>query len=361
MLTLLSFLPISQTEGQNWTPVESSEISIQTGSIDIVPNKFQLYRVNDAEIKAILDDAPTEEEKVDGDMSMGKNVIIKLGLPDGESEEFMIYEYKMMESGLASQFPDFKTYYGNSISNPLHHVRIDYTTHGLRAMILSPDGSIFIDHFQRNDKNHKIVYYKKDFSKPITWFCGVKGNGFSERDKNKIDSRIGDCGIRHQYRLAIAATGEYTTFHGGTVALAMAAIMTTMNRVNGVFEKDCAVRMILVSNNNTIVYTNAATDPYTNGDPDMMINQNQANIDAVIGNANYDIGHVFGTNSGGLAGLGVTCAAGAKALGVTGSSAPIGDPFDIDYVAHEIGHQFNANHTQYNLSLIHISEPTRPY
>ncbi|MBK6566016.1 MAG: T9SS type A sorting domain-containing protein [Saprospiraceae bacterium] len=348
MLTLLSFLPISQTEGQNWTPVESSEITIQTGSIDIVPNKFQLYRVNDAEIKAILDDAPTEEEKVDGDMSMGKNVIIKLGLPDGESEEFMIYEYKMMESGLASQFPDFKTYYGNSISNPLHHVRIDYTTHGLRAMILSPDGSIFIDHFQRNDKNHKIVYYKKDFSKPITWFCGVKGNGFSEKDKNKIDSRIGDCGIRHQYRLAIAATGEYTTFHGGTVALAMAAIMTTMNRVNGVFEKDCAVRMILVANNSSIVYTNPATDPYTNGDPDMMINQNQANIDAVIGNANYDIGHVFGTNSGGLAGLGVTCAAGAKALGVTGSSAPIGDPFDIDYVAHEIGHQFNANHTQYN-------------
>jgi hypothetical protein len=348
MITFLFLLPISQTKGQSWIPVESSEITVKTGTSDVVPDKYQLYRVNDAEIKAILNDAPTEDDKPDGDMSVGKNAVIKLGLPDGESEEFMIYEYKMMEDGLAAQFPDIKTYRGIMLTNPYNQVRIDYTVHGLRAMILSPDGNIFIDHFQRNDKNHKIVYYKKDFSKPITWFCGVKGNGFAEKDKNKLDSRIGDCGIRHEYRLAVAATGEYTTFQGGTVALAMAAIMTTMNRVNGVFEKDCAVRMILVANNNLIVYTNPATDPYTNGDPGLMIGENQTNTDAVIGNANYDIGHVFGTNSGGLAGLGVTCATGAKALGVTGSGAPVGDPFDIDYVAHEIGHQFNANHTQYN-------------
>ena len=161
-------------------------------------------------------------------------------------------------------------------------------------------------------------------------------------------SRNPTCELR-EYRLAIAATGEYTTFHGGTVAAAQAAQVTTMNRVNGVYERDFGVRMIFVANNNnSIIYTNAATDPYSDGNTGAMIGEVQADIDATIGSGNYDVGHVFGTNSGGLAGLGVICTNGQKARGVTGSGAPIGDPFDIDYVAHELGHQFGANHTQNN-------------
>jgi hypothetical protein len=145
--------------------------------------------------------------------------------------------------------------------------------------------------------------------------------------------------------LALSATGEYTSFHGGTVALAQAAQATTMNRVNGVYEKDMAITMVIIANNDQIIYTNGGSDPFTNGNAGAMITQNQNNTDAVIGNGNYDIGHVFGTNSGGLAGLGVVCSNSQKGRGVTGSSNPIGDPFDIDYVAHEMGHQFGANHT----------------
>ena len=66
------------------------------------------------------------------------------------------------------------------------------------------------------------------------------------------------------YRIAIAATGEYTTFHGGTVAGAMAAMNTTLTRVSGVFEKTLSVKMMMVANNNLLVYTNSATDPYAN-------------------------------------------------------------------------------------------------
>ena len=151
------------------------------------------------------------------------------------------------------------------------------------------------------------------------------------------------------YRLALSATVEYSNFHGGTVALAQAAQVTTMNRVNGVFERDLGVTMEIVPNNDLIVYVGATnSDPFTNGDPGTMINENQTVCDNIIGSANYDIGHVFGTNSGGLAGLGVICVGGNKARGVTGSGAPIGDPFDIDYVAHEMGHQYGANHTQNN-------------
>jgi hypothetical protein len=158
------------------------------------------------------------------------------------------------------------------------------------------------------------------------------------------------------YRLALAATNEYAVAVGGnTIAGTLAAQVLIMNRVNGVYERDLAIRMVMVANNDLIVYAGdnmscnagactSATDPYANNNGSTMLTQNQQNLDSVIMAANYDIGHVFSTGGGGVASLRVPCTA-SKARGVTGLTNPVGDAFAIDYVAHEMGHQWGGNHT----------------
>ena len=262
-------------------------------------------------------------------------------------------ESPIFEPGFQVANPGIRTYAAVGIDDQSAYMRFDITQHGFHAMIRSPHHStIFIDPHSQGDTEHYLVYYKSDFT-PFNkeMSCKVQSIGnqrySQEEGPNQAHQTFGDCSLR-TYRIAIAATGEYTAFHGGTVANASAAIVTTMNRVNGVYEQEMAIRMNIVANNNDIVYDDASNDPYTNGNPGAMIDECQTNCDNVIGSANYDIGHVFGTNSGGVAGLGVVCNNSFKGRGVTGSAAPIGDPFDIDYVCHEIGHQFGANHTQNN-------------
>lgn len=218
-------------------------------------------------------------------------------------------------------------------------------------MILSATNSVFIDPYSRNDTTNYISYFKRDYQRPAS-------KTFSEAAPSSTDAaraqelaalvartapKASGAQLR-TYRFAVAADVEYSTFQGSTVAGTLAAIVTTVNRVDGIYEKEVAVRLVLIGNNNLLIYT-AEPDPYTDSNSSLLLSENQANVDAVIGNGNYDIGHVFTTGGGGLAGLGVVCSASNKARGETGSSSPVGDPFDVDYVAHEVGHEFGGSHT----------------
>lgn len=330
-------------EAQNWTLTKESKIT-EKGVKDIIPQVFAIYDMDDQEMKSLLWSAP-KEENVDVRQS---NVVINIGLPNGNTEPFRVVRYQMMEPELSSKYDEIRTFYGISSIDAYKSVRIDYTIHGFRAVISSPEGKIFIDHYQRNDKNTRVVYHKKDYKKAPSWGCNVTS---SHDDNNRSElisgSRIGDCQLR-SYRLAQATTGEYSQFHGGTQTSVMSAVVTAINRINEVYEAEVAVRLILVANTDQIFYYTAATDPYTNNDGGAMLGENQTTCDNVIGNANYDIGHVFSTGGGGVAYLQSVCNNSIKAGGVTGSGSPVGDPFTIDYVAHEMGHQFGGNHTQFN-------------
>lgn len=324
-----------------WKLLTEAEIP-QLGIPRIAATSFHIYRMNPNQWQQDLNGITYREGAINGFVAQ-----VELPLADGELHAFTAKRNQTMHPDYNSKFPELITLDAYATDGSGAFGKWDITPSGLHAMIFIPGQStVFIDPLFEGNNEYYIVYRKKDFLTNKSVDCGVE-NLDETKPMGDNKSMFGSCELR-TYRLALSATAEYTIFHGGTVAQAAAAQVVSMNRVNGVYEKDIAITMVIIPTNNSIIYTTAATDPFTNGTPGTMINQNQTNTDNVIGSANYDIGHVFGTNSGGLAGLGVVCTGGQKARGVTGSAAPIGDPFDIDYVAHEMGHQFGGNHTQNN-------------
>lgn len=305
-----------------------------------IPNTFSLYHADLEKIKADLKRAP---QRFSGDESL----LIQFPDSDGKIRDYIVQEASVMAPELQAKFPEIRSYTGWQKNHPENTIRFSITpSTGISVMYFDNWDISYLDSYTK-DNSAFILYKRKDLPANNRLFeCHVENEiDHLKNDESAAKAPLVSDGQFRTYRLALSATGEYTTFHGGTVSLAMAAMATTMTRVNGVYEKTISTTMVMVANNNQLIYTNAATDPFTNGSPGTMINENQTNTTNIIGSANYDIGHVFGTNSGGLAGLGVVCVSSSKARGVTGSGAPIGDPFDIDYVAHELGHQFGANHT----------------
>jgi uncharacterized repeat protein (TIGR01451 family) len=325
-----------------WQRIELPPQSRAPGDYWVRPERFETFQLDRAEMNALLRRAPSEALQA----APASPEEIALPMPDGTFARFRFVESPVMAPELAAQFPEIKTYLGQGIDDPAATVRFDSTPQGFHAQILSPRGAVYIDPLLRGDTSVYASYHKRDYRRAAGEFQCLTPAGETVGFPGVLPADAARAGASlRTYRLACAATGEYTQFHGGTVSAGLSAIVTAINRVNGVYETEAAIRLVLVANNNLIVYTNPNTDPYNNSSGSTMLSQNQSNLDSVIGSSNYDIGHVFSTGGGGIAGLGVVCVGGAKARGVTGLNAPVGDPFYIDYVAHEIGHQFGANHT----------------
>ncbi len=330
-----------------WNNVVETNI-ITVGERYIIPQSYRTLELDLQDLSSALNQAPNE------DLTNVKEsgFMLSLPLPDNSFATFKVVESPVMANELAAKYPQIKTFLGQGVSDRTARVRFDITPAGFHAIIFSSHGTVYIDPYSLGETRYYISYYKKDYmptEEQLSAVCNLFGEDseFGDHIRNIVnDNPFVLTGPQlRTYRLACAATGEYTIFHGGTVAQGLAAVVTAINRVTGVYENELAVRLELIPNNDLIIYTDPGSDPYTNNSGGTMLNQNQTNLDAVIGNANYDIGHVFSTGGGGVAYLGVVCQSGFKARGVTGLPQPIGDPFYIDYVAHEIGHQYGGNHS----------------
>ncbi len=325
-----------------WTE-KTEKTDLPTGTRLIQPDIYKTFVLDESELKNLLAAAPLEGNKSVAD----SETVLSVPLSDGRTEAFKIVEYSMMEPGLQAKYPKFKTYYGRGVDNPLKRIRFDFTAAGFRAVISLPEGKAYLDPYAQGDTKHYVSYFKSDYPLPSQSFsCGTEGS-VDTVVISQTAAKAGDCQFR-TYRLAMATTGEYSNFFGANDAsdsgLVLSEVITSVNRVNEVYENDIAVRLILIANTDDVFYYDGANDPYTNNSGSAMLNENRDNLNAVIGFPNFDIGHVYSTGGGGIAQLRAPCGTG-KARGVTGLPNPTNDPFYIDFVAHEIGHQFGGNHT----------------
>ncbi|WP_379968794.1 reprolysin-like metallopeptidase [Epilithonimonas sp. UC225_85] len=296
-----------------------------------------------------------------------KPVIINLPTLDGKIEKFAVYSLPVVEKAMADRY-QLGSYAGVKVDDPTVYVRFSVSPYDLQSMMFRDGKYEFIEP-QNKEKTVYGVFPKTN--KPSSGKAFECQTSETLLSKKQMEALANSTDFTHNvsdfskandkkyrtYRLAISVTGEYTTYFGG-VSQAAAAINATMTRVNGVFEKDFAIHMNVLDLPQ-LIYTNASTDPYSDaatGAGGAWNLEVQKTLTSVIGNAAYDIGHLFGrSGGGGSAGdVGNVCRNPAstsddtsKGSGFTspGTGGPEGDNFDIDYVAHEMGHQFGADHT----------------
>ncbi|WP_225874528.1 reprolysin-like metallopeptidase [Vibrio atypicus] len=253
--------------------------------------------------------------------------------------DFVLAYDSILSPEMQAKYPELRTYTGHAIGDTSVQGRFDYTPKGFHGMFSRNGKYVYVE--PKPDGSGHYVSYNHTLSSPF------QDQVLKYLQTNQVETEQSRVAARaniesRTYRLIVSATGEYSQYHGGTEALTRAAITTAINRVNQVYNSDLAVELQLVNFN---IYTNADTDPFTDSNASQDIGRNHDDLTSKFGSNAFDVGHIFTTGGGGLAALGAVCDDFRKGAGVTGRSDPETDAFYIDYVAHELGHQFGANHT----------------
>ncbi|WP_330745103.1 zinc-dependent metalloprotease [Chryseobacterium sp. CP-77] len=300
----------------------------------------------------------------------GSPITITIPTLNGKIEKFSVSSFPVMDETLANKY-QLGSYVGIGVDDPTKYIRFSVAPHDFQSMIIGADGqyefiepatsdkSYYSVHGKTNKSGHAFACSTKEDKEAVANLEKLKNSGAAAKSNNKIF---------HTLRLAMSVTGEYTAYFGG-VAGALTQINATLSRVNGVFEKEFNVHVNAI-NAPGLIFTDIANDPYS--DSSQMCKWNYELMNTLHGGVygvtddDFDIGHLFGaTGGGGNAGC-IGCIGNNdtsttidpdcdnspspnnyKGSGFTSPAdgIPLGDNFDIDYVAHEIGHQLGDNHT----------------
>jgi len=338
-----------------WQKVSSVSVSKRINSSD---SERLYYRLNTDFLKSKLSGTTTQSSKK-------STTEITIPNANGVLERFTVWESSNFEPELQAKYPEIRAYEGIGVDDKSAKIHFSVAPIGIQTMVFrSEKPSEYIEQ-NPEDKSGYVLFTKNDMASTARLECKTTNEIPNINTSSKTAKSAANNKVFKTLRLAISCTGEYTAYFGGTVDGALAGMNATMTRVNGVFNRDLAVKLVLIANTNAVIYTDAATDPYSDASKgtsedksdgnDYWSKELQSTLTTVIGDANYDIGHLFGASGGGgnAACIGCVCNSPTpsnvigKGSGYTSPSnnKPQGDTFDIDFVAHEMGHQLGANHT----------------
>jgi subtilisin-like proprotein convertase family protein len=351
LLTLFAFFSLgvaSAQTGKYWSDNKESKANLVANNAaarENFPKEFKLFNLNFESLRQEL-----------GSLTSKRSVMVTLPNAEGVLEQFELYEASNFDAELQAQFPEIRAFSGKGITDKYATLKMSISPQGIQTMV-SRVGSPteFMEPYSQDRKVYAVYRSNREKGR-MSINCTTDDKKMFTDLSNQIKStQRSSAGQLKTMRLAQSCTGEYSVYHANaiavgttpTVAISLAAINASLTRCNGVYEKDLGLHLNLVASSTNVIYTNAATDPY--GDTDANYNSElQAALDAGggVGNANYDIGHLFSAigNNGNAGCIGCVCDAG-KGSGFTTSTAPVGDNFDIDFIVHEVGHQLGANHT----------------
>lgn len=290
-----------------------------------------VFRLNRKEQQAVLASAPLEN-------SQRAAPVVMLPRPDGGLEAFSVVESPIMEPELAAKYPQIRTYLAQGIDNPAATARLSMNELGFFATVLSPEGDYAVSPTHLSDD---ASYVSESTRTPAEWECGTVGEPV-ETPPAAIVAVTGD--KLRTYRVAISMDPQVcVNVCGGTVAGGLSGVTNAVNAINVLWEKEFAIRLVLVANNDLVIFTNTASHPFDTTGRTEMMQSNGSVLSSFIGLSNFDVGHVFSRFGGGVANLGVVCT-GNKSNGLTGISSfsTFSNPQTF---YHEMGHQFNAPHS----------------
>lgn len=340
---------------------------VQGRRVAVHARKFRPVTLNTAGLRSVLASVPRERTIE----ARSNPLVVSLPAPNGAFHRFALQESAIMAPGLARRHPEIKTYSGRGISDLTATIHADLSPLGFRASIRTPRGAWYIDPYYVGRDRGVYASYYAHYAQNTNGPYAEREPAHFPGEQRRVDS-VGD--QLRTYRTALITDPGYSTYHGGPQNVT-AAKVALMNRVTQIYEDDLAIRLQLIAGNdllnlNTYAEATAPNGPcgaapcFTQPQVTGCSSTTRARtvIGQIIGASNYDLGHLgLGQPGGGVANLGVVGRSN-KAGGCTGVPTPVGDFFAVDYVAHEIGHQFAGNHTfngnQLNCSGGNRSGPT---